>query len=169
MAIPPECDGPLLVVAAILLPAGPTVKDDRRPRLALHCASPHRSPGGTMQTLDRAQGSELEPPEPPRRHHLVAWVAAGLAAIVACAGISYAVGSSRSSTKTAVKTIAKEPSRAAPKAAPLKCIPGAAAGSCNIDEAKEISIPDKPLSAADRAREAQQLVAARAAALKYPT
>jgi hypothetical protein len=55
------------------------------------------------------------------------------------------------------------------KSAPLKCIPGAAPGSCNTDEAAEALIPDKPLDATTRAKLALQLVEARQAALRYPT
>jgi hypothetical protein len=48
-------------------------------------------------------------------------------------------------------------------------VPGVAAGSCNIDEAAELAIPEQPLSPATRAQLAAQLVAAREAAFRYPT
>ena len=101
----------------------------------------------------------------PRRRG--AWLAGGVAVVVVAAAASYAIGSSRSSTKTItkVKTVAAE----SPTTTALKCVQGAAASSCNIDEAKELAIPDKPLSASTRAVEAQELVEARAAALRYPT
>jgi hypothetical protein len=91
--------------------------------------------------------------------------AAAVALALVAGGIAYGVASSRTRTTTIVKTVfAKPTTTTAPS-----CIPGAAAGSCNIDEAKEILIPDRPLSAADRALEAHQLVQARVAALRYPT
>lgn len=94
-------------------------------------------------------------------------MAGGVAAVVAAAAISYAVGSSHDKTRTIVRTVSESPTTDA-KTAP-KCIPGAAPGSCNVDEAKQISIPDQPLNAPTRALLAQQLVEARAAALRYPT
>jgi hypothetical protein len=114
--------------------------------------------------LDRVEGFERGER---RRRRPVTMIAAGTAAVVVAAAISYAVGSSHSQTTTIVKTVAA-PTQAA-KAVALKCVPGAAAGSCNIDEAKALLIPDQPLDARTRAIEAQQLVAARAAALRYPT
>ena len=109
----------------------------------------------------------LEPNPPPRSASKArfAWMAAGVAVVVAAAAISYGVGSSREKTKTVVRTVAATPA----KSAPLKCVPGVGSGSCNIDEAKELAIPDQPLNAPTRALLAQQLVEARAAALRYPT
>lgn len=103
-----------------------------------------------------------------------ALIASAVAIILVTAAIGYAVGSSNTKTKTT--TIVRSPvasaAAAKPKskpAAPPACVPGAAAGSCNVDEAKEAAIPDKPLDVATRALLAQQLVEARAAALRYPT
>jgi hypothetical protein len=110
-----------------------------------------------MQTVDRAEGH--------RRRRSVAVIAPVIAAVMVCAAAAYAIGSSRSTTKTIVKTVTPTPV----KSAALKCVPGAAAGSCNIDEARQLAIPDKALPAATRALLAKQLVAARAAALRYPT
>jgi hypothetical protein len=99
-------------------------------------------------------------------------VASAVAIVVVTAAIAYAVGSSKTKTTTIVRTVSVP---AAPKVTPkpkptaLACLPGAAAGSCNVDEAKELAIPDKPLDVATRALLAQQLVQARAAALRYPT
>jgi hypothetical protein len=102
-----------------------------------------------------------------RRSKLFAAIAVGTVLVLATAGIAYALGASSSGTKTVVRTVpvAQKPA----KPAPLKCVPGAAPGSCNTDEAAELAIPDKPLSAATHAVLAAQLVAARAAALRYPT
>ena len=112
-------------------------------------------------------------PEPARRTSLVVIAAGAVAVVVATAAAAYAIGTSHSSTKTLVKTVATQPpvvSQVTAKAAASPtCLPGAAPGSCNIDEAKEALIPDKPLDAATRTLLAQQLVAARAGAMKYPT
>jgi hypothetical protein len=117
---------------------------------------------------ENAEGLELDMPASGRRRHRpLMTIAAGTAAVVVAAAISYGVGSSHSQTKTIVKTVAS-PSKAS-KAVALKCVPGAAAGSCNLDEAKALAIPDRPLNGASRAAEARQLVAARAAAMRYPT
>ncbi len=117
-----------------------------------------------MQTLERVEGAELGGPEP-RRRRSVAAIVTGVVVLVAAAAGAYAVGSSKSSTKTIVKTVAVAP----PTTAAPSCIPGAAPGSCNIDEAAQVAIPDKPLSAKTRATEAAELVLARAAAMRYPT
>jgi hypothetical protein len=132
--------------------------------------------GGTMQTLEPEQqfGSAGEAsPSVRRRRNLLPVVASTVAVLVVTAGIAYAAGSSHAKTTTVVRTVpgpspvSSKPS--APKAAARGCVPGAAAGSCNVDEASQVAIPDKPLDVATRALLAQQLVAARAAALKYPT
>jgi hypothetical protein len=108
----------------------------------------------------------LEPTSPRRSSRgWFAGLAGGVAAVIAVAAISYAVGSSHSTTKTIVKTA----SGASATSTTLACVPGVGAGSCNVDEAKELAIPDQPLSAATRVTLAQELVAARAAALRYPT
>jgi len=122
-----------------------------------------------MQTLERTQELSTASTPPPKRRSRVALVAiAAVAVVLATAALAYAVGSANSSTKTLVKVV---PAKAAPAkaAAPLKCIPGAAPGSCNIDEAKQVGQPDAPLDPATRALLAQQLVEARAAAMRYPT
>ncbi len=96
--------------------------------------------------------------------------AAAVALVVATAATAYAVGSSNTKTTTVVRTVPVAAAEVAKKAAAVpSCIPGAAAGSCNIDEAKELAIPDKPLDVATHALLAQQLVEARTAALRYPT
>ena len=119
-----------------------------------------------MPTLDRAEGYEFNLPDKPRgSRRSTALIAAGVAAVVVSAAVAFSVGTSRAQTKTIVKTIAAAPSTSAP----LKCLPGAAPGSCNVDEAKQLAIPDQPLSSAARALVARQLVEARAAALRYPT
>jgi hypothetical protein len=119
-----------------------------------------------MQTLDRPAGSELDLPDArPRRRGLTRLIAAAVVTVIACATIGYAAGSSRSQTKTVVKTVTVSPSTAAPR----NCVPGAGAGSCNADEFAALQIPDQPLDAATRANLAQELVTARAAALRYPT
>jgi hypothetical protein len=87
--------------------------------------------------------------------------------IVVAAGIAYAIGASNSRTETVVRTVPVVQKPAS--GAPVKCVPGAAPGSCNTDEAAELLIPDKPINAATHAVLASQLVAARDAALKYPT
>lgn len=92
--------------------------------------------------------------------------AAGAAALVLITGaVAYGVASSRTRTTTVVKTVVAKTSATTASG----CVQGAGAGSCNIDEAKALAIPDQPLAAATRALEAKQLVAARAAALRYPT
>src|SRR5450432_1462624 len=117
-----------------------------------------------MQTPDHVEGYEFNMPDG-RRQRPRALLTGGVAVVVIVAAISYAIGASRTQTQTVVKTVSAPPT----SVAPLKCVQGAAAGSCNVDEAKELAIPDQPLSAADRALEAKQLVEARAAAMKYPT
>jgi len=77
--------------------------------------------------------------------------------------VVYAVESPHTVTKTVVLT------RATPTTLAPLCAPGAAPGSCNVDEARAALIPDQPLNAPTRAELAMQLVAARAAALRYPT
>jgi hypothetical protein len=119
-----------------------------------------------MQTLDRS--SELDEGNglaEHRRRRTGALPAAALVTLIVAASVAYAVGASRSETRTIVRTVAATPSTAAAR----NCVPGAAPGSCNIDEAAEAKIPDKPLDAPTRAALAAQLVAARAAALRYPT
>jgi len=126
-----------------------------------------------MQTLEpgRAQvPADLPSPaaEPSRRAGRTAGFAAGVVALVVlAAAVAYGVGASGNHTTTVVKTVS-EPARPAAAAAKSGCIPGAAPGSCNIDEFNE-QIPDKPLDAATRALLAQQLVTAREAAARYPT
>jgi hypothetical protein len=105
-----------------------------------------------------------------RRHRALAVVASAIALVFGTASIAYAIGSSHSKTTTVVRTVPVAVAAASsPKPAAPRCVPGAASGSCNIDEAKELAIPDKPLDVATRALVAQQLVEARTAALEYPT
>jgi len=122
-----------------------------------------------MQTLERTQELSFSN-EPPKKGRSRVWLfaVAAIAVVLATAGIAYAVGSANSSSKTVVKIVpAKAPTKAAAK--PLNCIPGAAPGSCNKDEFAEVGKPDAPLDAATRNLLAQQLVQARAAAMRYPT
>jgi hypothetical protein len=121
-----------------------------------------------VQTLDRDQVDELAETQTTRKPKSKAFVAitTGVVIIVVTAAIAYAIGDSNSSTKTIVKAA---PPVAAKTPAPLKCIPGAAPGSCNTDEARELALPDRPLTNATRTLLAAQLIAARATALKYPT
>ncbi|HEX4492380.1 MAG TPA: hypothetical protein VH914_14315 [Acidimicrobiia bacterium] len=114
-----------------------------------------------MQTL------EPDPAQRASSHSRFTWMAGGVAAVVAAAAISYAVGTAHEKTKTVVQTVSATPAKST-KAAPT-CIPGAAPTSCNTDEAKELAIPDQPLNAPTRTVLSQELVAARAAALRYPT
>jgi hypothetical protein len=136
-----------------------------------------------MQTLDPEH--HLEPTASvesvsigKQRRPALALASGALALVVVTAGIAYAVGSSHTKTATIVRTVPAAPkggsngtatkSPAAKPGVPA-CVPGAAAGSCNIDEARVLAIPDQPLPAATRAVLAAQLVAARTAAGKYPT
>jgi hypothetical protein len=124
-----------------------------------------------MQTLERrdplapGEAAELRP----RRRLRVAAGAAAL--VVVTAALSYAVAASRTGTTKIVRIQIGQASVSAANAsvAARNCIPGAAPGSCNTDEYAESKIPNQPLDPATRARLASQLVAARAAALRYPT
>jgi hypothetical protein len=119
-----------------------------------------------MQTINRVP--DLDEPvvvATDRKRRRWGVFAAFAAIVLVAAGVAFAVGTSRSSTTTTVRTVTVTP----PSAPARNCIPGAAAGSCNTDEFAEAQIPDKPLDAATRAALAEQLVAARTAALKYPT
>jgi hypothetical protein len=121
-----------------------------------------------MQTLEPPEGHEFNLPDAkPRRRRPPALLATGLVVVVVAALVAYALGSSQSQTKvkTVVKTVTEKPAASVG----LKCVQGAAAGSCNTDEAAALLIPDQPLSAATRATLAKQLVEARAAAMRYPT
>lgn len=109
---------------------------------------------------------------PRRRSKGVAVAAAVAVGLIVTGVVGYAAGSSGTKTKTTtvVKVVPAQSAAAKPALAkPLSCIPGAAPGSCNTDEALEAAIPDKPLDAATRSVLAAQLVAARGAAMKYPT
>src|SRR5690348_14620564 len=99
-----------------------------------------------MQTLEpQTLASDLElEPDPPRKGRTWAFIGAGLAVVLVVGAIAYAIGSSQSTTKTIVKTGGTPPSQGAAAgaasskaAATPKCLPGVAAGSCNIDEANE--------------------------------
>ncbi|HET9728403.1 MAG TPA: hypothetical protein VFR41_03230 [Acidimicrobiia bacterium] len=104
---------------------------------------------------------EPEPAKAPRRSIVVAGVLVLLFAVVA----AYALGESNSSTKKVVEVVAPVTTTTTGR----NCIPGAAAGSCNTDEFAEQQIAYKPLNAATQAELGAQLVAARAAAMRYPT
>ncbi len=110
-----------------------------------------------MQTLERTE--ELSSVETrkkaPRRGLGFGLIVA--AVVVVTAAVSYGLASSRTVTKTVRVAVPEAPK--APAAAAPNCVPGAAPGSCNTDEAAEV--PDKRLDAATRAVLAQQLVAAR--------
>jgi hypothetical protein len=126
-----------------------------------------------MQTLEPqgrvdAPSSGDEPTGARPRRSKALWVVAGITVVVvATAAVAYAVGNSNSTTQTVVRTVNAPPAKAPQR--PASCVPGAAPGSCNTDEAKELAIPDKPLPPATRELLAAQLVAARTAALQYPT
>lgn len=122
------------------------------------------------------QSASAVPAGRPRQRNLIAFAIAGAVVLVAATGmVAYSLGSSGTKTQTVVKVVPAKtaaPAAGAPVAAAaktVKCIPGAAAGSCNTDEAAEALIPDKPLDPATRAVVAAQLVDARAAAMRYPT
>ena len=118
-----------------------------------------------MKTPDGVEGFEYNLPDSPRhRRRASSSFVVGFVLVVVTALISYAIGSSHSQTQTIVKTVTAPPTTEA-----LKCVPGAAAGSCNTDEAAALAIPDQPLSSASRAVLAHELVEARSAALRYPT
>jgi hypothetical protein len=132
-----------------------------------------------VQTLDHNDQFESSiPSRPPRRRKPIVFGLAGAVALAVLTGlIAYSVGSSGTKTKTVVEVVPPKvptgtPAAVAAAGAATKaptCIPGAAKGSCNTDEALEALIPDKPLSPSTRAVEAAQLVAARDAAMRYPT
>jgi len=127
-----------------------------------------------MQTPDSEQqpasASAVAPdPSARRRRRAPAVAASALALVVATAAIAYAIGSSHTKTTTVVRTVPVAVAAAASSKPAPSCVAGAAAGSCNTDEAAALAIPDKQLDVATRALLAQQLVEARAAALKYPT
>jgi hypothetical protein len=127
-----------------------------------------------MQTMERSEdvrdGSAAAGESGRRRSKLFTAIAVGAVIVLATAVAAYALGASNSTTKTVIRPVpvAQKPAPAK-AAAPLKCVPGAAPGSCNTDEAAELKIPDKPLDAATHAVLAAQLVDARAAAMQYPT
>jgi hypothetical protein len=130
--------------------------------------------GGTMQTPDSEPQLEsagaVDPDQSARRRHRApAVAAAALALVVGTAAIAFAIGSSHTKTTTVVRTVPVAVAAATSSKSAPSCLPGAAKGSCNTDEAAEASIPDKPLDVATRALLAQQLVEARASALRYPT
>jgi hypothetical protein len=118
----------------------------------------------------------MQPPEEPRTiesaparvRPWLAIAAAALSLVLISGVVAYVLATSRTRTTTVIKTVATKTSKA-PATTALSCVPGAAAGSCTIDEARALAIPDQPLSPATRALLASQLVAARAAALRYPT
>jgi hypothetical protein len=124
-----------------------------------------------VQTLERHDRFESAgPPVRPKRRAPIVLGVTVMAVLVAATGlVAYSLGSSGKKTETVVKVVPTKPGPAAAAAKPANCIPGAGAGSCNTDEAAAALIPDKPLSAKTRAIVAAQLVAAREAALKYPT
>jgi hypothetical protein len=126
-----------------------------------------------MQTLEHRDVDEVDVAAKPgrRRSRGVAFAGAVVVSLVATAAIAYAIGSGNTKTEPLVNVppaVTPKPAAQAGTKAPA-CIPGAAAGSCNTDEAKELLIPNKPLDNPTRTVLAAQLVAARAAALRYPT
>lgn len=117
-----------------------------------------------MTTEPTAQLRTVQPAAAPARRWLA--IAATAVALVLISGmVAYGLASSRTRTTTVIKTVAAK----TPATAARSCVPGAAAGSCNVDEARALAIPALPLIPATRALLASQLVAARAAALRYPT
>ena len=91
-------------------------------------------------------------------------IAVGVVVAMTAVG-AYAAASAHTVTKTKTVFVAAT----TPTTVASICAPGAAPGSCNIDEARAALIPDRPLDAATRTTLAMELVAARAAALAYPT
>ena len=124
-----------------------------------------------MQTLTRDPQLDPEPQRRSPRRRTGALLVGLLAVVVVVGGIAYAIGASRSRTTTVVRTVAPPPAKSANAAgaATPACVKGVAPGSCNTDEASEINLKDQPLDGPTRALLASQLVAARAAALRYPT
>jgi hypothetical protein len=119
-----------------------------------------------MQTLERtdALDSSGGGGRGIRRSRAFAFGSVLVVLVVVSAAVGYGVASGRTRTRTVLRTAP------APTTAPARnCIPGAAPGSCNTDEFIEQKIPDVPLDAPTRATLAQQLVAARNAAMRYPT
>jgi hypothetical protein len=121
-----------------------------------------------MQTLEHRAPPGPDSAAETRDRRRLRYAAGAAALVIFVAAVSYAIGASENGgTKIVKVTVAPT---AAPKTpAARNCVPGAAPGSCNVDEFAESQIPDQPLDAATRAALAAQLVAARAAALRYPT
>jgi len=120
-----------------------------------------------MKTLDHfVDEAVVEAPVKRRRRPVVLAVVVALL-MGGTALATHALSSSHTVTKT---TTVKVPVVEKPKTtlAPT-CAPGAAPGSCNVDEEREALIPDQPLSEATHALLASQLTAARTFALQYPT
>ena len=90
------------------------------------------------------------------------WVTVGMVALVAVVVGAFALGRATSSTTSKPAAASAELSRASVTTT------STTAPGVNVDELLE-NVPDQPLSPATRAKLASQLVAARAAALQYPT
>lgn len=117
-----------------------------------------------MQTFERTEDQVVaELTQVGRRRRPLATGFGAVVLVAVTAMVVYAVASPHTVTKTVVVT------KATPTTLAPVCAPGAAPGSCNVDEEREALIPDQPLDSATRAQLAMQLVAARAAALRYPT
>ena len=121
-----------------------------------------------MKTLERAQDQAVAELALVRRSKrpYAAMAAVVVVVGVVAASVAYMAASPRTVTK--IKTVFVA-GKATPTTLAPTCAPGAAPGSCNVDEQREASIPDQPLDAATRTELAVQLTAARAAALRYPT
>jgi hypothetical protein len=117
-----------------------------------------------MQTFERTEDQAVAELIGVRRRRRPYATAIGAVALIAVTSmVVYAVASPHAATRTVVVT------KAPPTTLAPLCAPGAAPGSCNVDEERQSLIPDQPLDSATRAELAVQLIAARAAALKYPT
>ena len=123
-----------------------------------------------MKTLDRAQDQALAELAlvGSRRRPFAAIGAVVVVVAAISASVAYMVASPHTVTKTKTVFVAGKATHTPTTLAPT-CAPGAAPGSCNVDEQRQSLIPDRPLDPATRAALAAQLTAARAAALRYPT
>ena len=122
-----------------------------------------------MESSEARAGTTSDRGSAQRRPVVLVVVAAVV--VIAAASTAYAIGSSQTKTKTdtIVRTVDVKTAPTTAKPSVVSCIPGAAPGSCNTDEAAELAIPDKPLDPNTHTVLAAQLVDARAAAMKYPT
>lgn len=117
-----------------------------------------------MRTMERTTDEPAAESTTPRGRTRFRFGAATVVIIiVATTLVTYVIAPGKTRTRVVVR---QSPASSSPP--DRSCVPGAATGSCNTDEAAE-RVPDVPLDAATRALLAQQLLEARAAALRYPT